>query len=613
MPAHGGSTAGRAVRYSAGMTVSDTWDLESIFAGGSASAGFRDFAAALERDAAAAGQRVRELGDGAPDAEVRDVLLDVQAAEQRLDEAVSFAECLRAQDTADAAAVQWIGRLDAVGASLKALGAALGAFTAGLPDDRWQALTGGPELRPIAFLLNRERDLARRKMDAATEGLVEELATDGYHAWDRQYTTLAGSLRAEVDVGGDRRRLSMGQLTARMEEPARADRKAAFDALEAAWRPVVDLAAGALNGQAGFRLTWYRHRGWDSVLDEPLYLNRMEARSLEAMWAAVADAAPRMVPYAQAKARLIGADALCWYDVQAPVGAEEETLTFPAAAERILDCFAAHDPELRAFAERAFGGRWIEAADREGKAAGGFCTTLPLRRETRIFMTYGGTFGGATTLAHELGHAHHSWLLRDRPYYATSYPMTLAETASTFCEGLLISAALDQAADAGVRLRLLDRVLEEALTMLMNLRSRFLFEIDFYRRRADGPLTAAELDELMVGAQRRAYCGALADDGWHPLFWASKLHFYFTDVPFYNFPYVVGYLLASGLAARSAAEGPAFAADYRRLLADTGAMTCEDLARRHLGVDLGQPEFWQAAIDRPLAHVAEFARLAANT
>ncbi len=594
------------------MKVADTWDLESIFAGGSASPEFRDFVAELERDVAGVGERVRALDESTTDAEVRTVLLDAQAAEERLDQAFSFAECLRAQDTADAEAVQWVGRVDALGASLKALGAALSAFTARLADERWRTLTESAELRPVAFLLSRERDLARRKLDARTEGLVEELAADGYHAWDRQYTTLAGSLRAEVEVDGESRRLSIGQLAARLEEPARADRKAAFEALEGAWRPVADLAAGALNSQAGFRLTWYRHRGWDSVLDEPLYLNRMEARSLDAMWAAVADGAARLVPYLQAKARLIGVDAPCWYDMQAPVGAAEDELSFDAAATGILDCFEAHDPDLSAFARHAYDGRWIEAADREGKAAGGFCTTLPLSRQTRIFMTYGGTFGGATTLAHELGHAHHSWLLRERPYYATSYPMTLAETASTFCEGLLISAALDETTDAGVRLRLLDRVLEEAATMLMNLRSRFLFEIDFYRQRAAGPLTAAELDELMVGAQRRAFCNALAPDGYHPLFWASKMHFYFTDVPFYNFPYVVGYLLASGLAARAADAGGEFAADYRRLLADTGVMTCEELARRHLGVDLGQPEFWQSAVDRPLSHVDEFVRLAAG-
>ncbi|MCY4374355.1 MAG: hypothetical protein OXC31_11330, partial [Spirochaetaceae bacterium] len=290
------------------MTVADTWDLESIFPGGSASAEFRDFVAELERDVEGAGERVRALDESTTDAEVRTVLLDAQAAEERLDQAFSFAECLRAQDTADAEAVQWIGRVDALGASLKALGAVLSAFTARLADERWQTLTEGEELRPVAFLLSRERDLARRKLDAPTEGLVEELAADGYHAWDRQYTTLAGSLRAEVEVDGESRRLSMGQLAARLEEPERADRRAAFEALEGAWRPVADLAAGALNSQAGFRLTWYRHRGWDSVLDEPLYLNRMEARSLDAMWAAVADGAARLVPYLQAKARLIGAE-----------------------------------------------------------------------------------------------------------------------------------------------------------------------------------------------------------------------------------------------------------------------------------------------------------------
>ena len=123
------------------MTVVDTWDLESIFAGGSASAEFRDFVAELERDVAGAGERVRALDDATPDAEVRAVLLDAQAAEERLDQAFSFAECLRAQDTADAEAVQWVGRVDALGASLKALGAALSAFTARLADERWRTLT----------------------------------------------------------------------------------------------------------------------------------------------------------------------------------------------------------------------------------------------------------------------------------------------------------------------------------------------------------------------------------------------------------------------------------------------------------------------------------------
>lgn len=592
------------------MTVSDTWDLESIFVGGGASPVFRDFVALLEQDVFRANKRAGLLVQETSDGEIRAMLIDVQQVESRLGEAIAFAECLRAQDVTDAQAGQWVARLDAVSASFKALGALLSAYTASLPDGRWQELVNRSELRPAAFLLNRERDLSRRKMDAPIEGLVEELATDGYHAWDRQYTTLAGSLRAEVRVDGEPRRFSMGQLVTRLEEPERADRLEAFKALEGAWRPVSDIAAGVLNSQAGFRLTWYGHRHWNSVLDEPLYLNRMEPETLEAMWTAVAEAAPRIVPYLNAKADLLGVDALSWCDVQAPVGADEGLLPFKAAADRILACFDDFDTNLRAFVEHAFDSLWIEASDREGKAAGGFCTSLPLSRETRIFMTYGGTFGGATTLAHEFGHAYHAWLLRDRPYYATQYPMTLAETASTFCEGLLIEAELGETVDADSRLRLLDRVLGESVSMLMNLRSRFLFETDFYEQRTAGPLTASELDALMVSAQRRAYCGALAEDGYHPLFWASKMHFYFTDVPFYNFPYVVGYLLATGLATRAAQGESGFAIEYRRLLRDTGVMTCEELAQRHLGVDLRQPEFWRGAIARSLSHVEEFVQLA---
>ena len=214
-----------ALRYSGGMTVADTWDLESIFAGGSASAEFRDFVAELERDdVAAAGERVRALDESAPDAEVRAVLLDAQAAEERLDQAFSFAECPARPDTpptprrcsGSGGSTRWGHRSRRSAPPCR-------PSRRGSRNERWRTLTESAELRPVAFLLSRERDLARRKLDARTEGLVEELAADGYHAWDRQYTTLAGSLRAEVEVEGESRRLSMGQLAARLEEPARAD------------------------------------------------------------------------------------------------------------------------------------------------------------------------------------------------------------------------------------------------------------------------------------------------------------------------------------------------------------------------------------------------------
>jgi oligoendopeptidase F len=111
----------------------------------------------------------------------------------------------------------------------------------------------------------------------------------------------------------------------------------------------------------------------------------------------------------------------------------------------------------------------------------------------------------------------------------------------------------------------------------------------------------------MIQAQTDAFEGALSE--YHPHFWASKLHFYSTGTPFYNFPYTFGYLFSSGIYARALREGSSFADKYVALLRDTASMSVEDLAHRHLGVDLTKPEFWQSAIDLSIQDAKEFVRL----
>ena len=589
------------------MKLRETWDLEGIFAGGSASPEFARFLARLEAGIETLAGQVDALG-GETEAWT-EAVEGWQRRAAELGEAYSFVECLAAADTGDAVATQLGGRLDALEARLKAIEVEIDRRLLALSDTAWQRLLAQEALAPVAFFLNRQRAMARHKMDPRRETLAETLAVDGYHAWGRMYDKLAGSLRATVTEDGGRVELSMGQLVHRLEDGDGAVRADAFRHLEEAWRGVQDLAAMALNSQAGFRQSLYAGRGWQSILWEPLHMNRLQPDTLQAMWSAIAARSAALLPYLEAKARLLKIDRMRWADLVAPAATSERRLAYADAADYIVERFAAFGGELGEFARHAFTRRWIEVEDRPGKAAGGFCTDLPLSKQTRIFMTYGGTFGGASTLAHELGHAYHAWLLRERPYFATHYPMALAETASTFCETLIMDAALD-AADGEQELALLGNIGDEAVMMLMNLRSRFLFETAFFERRAGGPLTADELSALMVEAQREAYCGGLAEDGYHPLFWASKLHFYLTSTPFYNFPYVFGYLFSNGLSALARREGPAFAGAYARLLQDTGSMTCEELAQRHLGEDLTGAAFWERAVDRVLEVVPRFTRAA---
>jgi oligoendopeptidase F len=219
-------------------------------------------------------------------------------------------------------------------------------------------------------------------------------------------------------------------------------------------------------------------------------------------------------------------------------------------------------------------------------------------------MTYIGTTSNVSTLAHELGHAYHSYLLDDQPVFNQNYAMNVAETASTFAEVIVSDAQVKAAGNAEEKLALLETKIQNSVAFFMNIHARFLFETRFYEKRKEGLVNAEELSELMVEAQKEAFCGVLSD--YHPHFWASKLHFYITDVPFYNFPYTVGYMFSTGLYRLALQEGASFADKYDSLLQDTGVMTLEDLVLKHLGVDLTKPDFWQGATDLIVADINEF-------
>ena len=581
------------------------WNLDSLYEGGSRSAAFEKLLKKCDKELSGYDEKLESL-PGTPGDEWAHATIDLQNIAMNLWEAISFVECLQAQDTDDSAADQLMDRVEMMSARQKTFQTRLVTCFLSATDEDWKTFLERPDITGSAFYLDEQREVMRLKMKPEMEVLAEELATDGYHAWGRLYEKIAGSLRTEWSEDGKITHISMGQLHNKMEDPDRKVRRLAFEKLEETWKGTGDLTAMALNYQAGFRLNLYKNRGWDSVIQEPLRINRIRRETLETMWGVVAEESPRLVPYMNEKCRILGINKMYWYDQSAPVGKSIKKYSYDEAADFILEHFGAFSTDMRDFAATALKKGWLETEDRPGKRAGGFCTDFPVKRETRIFSTFGGTYGGLATIGHELGHSYHTWLVKDRPFYSTLYPMTLAETASTFCETLLLDAALEAASSDEERLALLGQKAEEATTMLMNLRSRFLFETSFFDAREKTNQSVEDLNGLMVAAQKKAYCDNLDPEGYHPYFWASKLHFYITSMPFYNFPYVFGYLFSNGIYDRAVQEGSGFAGKYVRLLQDTGVMTCEEVAEKHLGVDLSRPDFWKSAVDRILEGVDRF-------
>lgn len=575
------------------MTYPLTWNLENIFAGGAESVELQQELQKDEQEIATL-QSLLQTETVLTKEEVKQAVSLTSNLTTSLREVNAFSSCLLAQNMADKKAAVVYGKIQSLTASFQSIISLLEAKFAEIDDTTWASYLEEDDLKVIAFNLNELRDAAKRKMAPELEALVSELSVDGYHGWGDFYNTIVSHTQFEwTNEAGETEQLSAGQMFNKLSEPNRELRAKAFEVWENTWQKQADYAADVMNRITGFRLKLYEKRKWESVLEEPLHMNRMKAETLDAMWQAVENVKVVLKPYFERKAELFNIAKLDWHDISAPLATTKKTISYDEAANYIVEQFNKFSPKLAQFSQKAFDEAWIEAEDRSGKRPGGFCTSFPKAKETRIFMTFSGTQDNVSTLAHELGHAYHQHVMDELPILSQDYAMNVAETASTFAELIVMDNALKEATDNEEKLALVEEKIQNGIAFLMNIHARFIYETAVYEKRKNGPLTSEQYTELMLEAQEKAFLGLVETK--HTNFWVSKLHFYLTDVPFYNYPYTFGYLFSAGIYQLAKQEGPSFAPKYDALLQDTGRLSVEDLAQKHLGVDLTKVDFWEQA------------------
>ena len=482
--------------------------------------------------------------------------------------------------------------------------------------DAWVARLGvdalvgsSPTAAEHAHALRRGSAAARHQMSEVEEGLAADLRLSGSTAWARLHGEVTARLQATVAPTPGHPQaetLPIAVVRGLAHDPDDQRRRAAYDAELEAWESVSVPLAAALNGAKGEAIVLNRRRGWPDALAPALFINGVDPATLEAMHAAVDRSMPHFHRYLRTKARVLGHPAgLPWWDLFAPIGAAAtDRVAWPDALDRVRGAFAGYSPALAALVSRATDEGWIDAEPRAGKEGGAFC--LPVRGdESRVMLNFDGSPDSVQTLAHELGHAYHNTQLADRTPMQRQTPMALAETASIFCETIMVEAGL-AATPAEQRLGLLDTDLQGACQVVVDIRSRFLFERELCDRRAQQTLSVAELCELMVDAQRRAYGDGLDHDALHRWMWAVKGH-YFT--PFYNWPYTYGLLFGIGLYARYRDDPDRFRAGYDDLLAATGMDDAAGLAAR-FEIDVRDEAFWTASLDVLVARIDAFTALA---
>ena len=249
-------------------------------------------------------------------------------------------------------------------------------------------------------------------MDPGEEDLVAALAPSGATAWMALRDELMALATARIELDGEVRERALSDIDNLCFQPDRAVRRRGHEAAERARRALAIPLAAAINGVKGQQLTLARRRGWNEPLDAALAANAIDRVILDAMFTAMREALPTYHRYLRAKARLLGVDRLAGYDLMAPV-AEPAVWPFETSRDFIVEQFTAFSPKLGALAQRAFEARWIDAGPRVGKDGGAMCTAIQ-GDESRILANYLPVFSWTSTLAHELGHAYHNFVIVER-------------------------------------------------------------------------------------------------------------------------------------------------------------------------------------------------------
>ena len=514
-----------------------------------------------------------------------------------------FTEMTKEADAGDARAVSAMDRLKKVFGSIAGETTVvrrwMGQLTISEEDRR-----NYPILEDYRFYIAEEAEKGRHMMDTPAEALLAKMQGCAGSTW----TDLRGYLTSFAHAPLNGKELTLTQLRGYIHHPDAALRKAAFEAELACSKTIEGGVCFALNSIKEHMNLMAEMRGYGDVMAMTMAQDRMQKETLDALWDAVRDALPKFHAYLTRKAKLLGhPNGLPWYDLCAGLGESTAHFTPEEARTYLVDLLGGFATDLGEMVDRAFREHWIDFYPRPGKSGGAFCRNLSNQKQSRVLTNFEGNLDSVVTIAHELGHAYHGQMIEDHRPLNRTYTMPVAETASNFNETIVMNAAI-QRASGQEKLALLEQRLQDYTQTICDIYSRFLFEEAVFAERKKGFVFPDRLCQLMTQAQVAAYGPGVDPDCLHPYMWVNKVHYYYTNLSFYNFPYAFGALLANGLYTRYQQEGQPFVEKYRNFLRATTVSTVEE-ATAAAGIDVTKKEFWAESLSVVTDQIDEFLRL----
>ncbi|HVY33377.1 MAG TPA: M3 family metallopeptidase, partial [Caulobacteraceae bacterium] len=335
--------------------------------------------------------------------------------------------------------------------------------------------------------------------------------------------------------------------------------------------------------------------------------NEVDAEAVDALEAAVVQHYPRLSHrYYALKAKALGRKTLDYWDRNAPLDqAQPRRYDWEEAKALVLASF---DQLAPAFADKArafFNNPWIDARPRAGKSSGAFSHPVTSDKHPYVFLNYMGERRDVLTLAHELGHAVHQTLAAPLGTLLADTPLTLAETASIFGEGLVFDRLLADASQAERRALLAGKI-EDGLNTVVRQIAFHRFERLFHAERLTGEVSPDRIGDIWLQVMGESLGPAVKLNPGYEYYWAYVSHF--VHSPFYVYAYAFGDLLVEALMEERLKDPAGFAPRYEALLAAGGSQTYVE-ALKPFGLDPREKSFWEGGLHRMERLIDEFEAL----
>lgn len=390
------------------------------------------------------------------------------------------------------------------------------------------------------------------------------------------------------DSQGKEYLVTHGTFVHLLESKDRELRKSAYESLYSTYREFQNTLAAMYQANLKEHSFYARVRGYESPWHYSLHNNAIPVAVFEQLITAVREAFPQMYRYVTLRKKMLEVEDLSLYDVYVSVTeVPEKTYTFEEAKVIVLEALKPMGEEYLAVLKEGFENRWIDVYENQGKRSGAYSTSS-YDVHPYVLLNFNGSLDSVFTLAHEMGHALHSWFSNhNQPYCNASYRIFVAEVASTCNEALLNHYLLEHTQSNAEKAYIINNFLDRFKGTMFRQTMFAEFEKQTHEMVWNGEaLTADKLCSLYHQLNQDYFGPEMHVDSYIEMEWSRIPHFY---TPFYVYQYSTGFAAAIALSSRILQVGAPAVVDYMKFLKGGSSKDPIDLLKM-AGVDMTSSE-----------------------